>query len=274
MTCDTKYPILLLHGLGFADKLPIHYYWGRIPRYLRDRGAQVYFGNQDGNATIAENARRLVPMIKDILKETGAEKINIIAHSKGGLEARYLVSSLRMGHIVASVTTLGTPHHGSGTIDVLLERYCTVIRAGSRAVDFGRRCLGDKSPHTYLAIRQLTTSYMRRFNAMNPDDPKVFYRSYAFMMDKAKSDPLLCVPYLCVKRLEGDNDGMVTPKNAAWSNFQGIYHGVSGRGISHADIVDLKRRPVALQPPSEERELSDITKFYIQIVKDLKERGF
>ncbi len=274
MICDTKYPILLLHGLGFADKLPIHYYWGRIPRCLRQRGALVYFGNQDGNGTIGDNARRLIPIIQDILRQTGAEKVNIIAHSKGGLEARYLVSSLHMGSLVASITTLGTPHHGSGTIDMLMHRYHLIIRAGSHAVDLGRRCLGDKSPHTYHAIRQLTTDYMRRFNAMNPDDPNVFYRSYAFMMDKANSDPLLCIPYLFVKHLEGDNDGMVTPKNAAWSNFQGIYHGVCGRGLSHADAVDLKRRPVAIQSPYEERILSDITRFYIQIVKDLKERGF
>ncbi len=274
MTCDTKYPILLLHGLGFTDRLPIHYYWGRIPRYLRNRGARVYFGNQDGNATIAENARRLIPHIRRILAETGAEKVNIIAHSKGGLEARYLVSSLHMGHLVASITTLGTPHHGSGTIDALLERYCCVIRTGSRAVDLGRRLLGDRNPHTYVAVRQLTTSYMRRFNAFNPDDPQVYYRSYAFVMRSAGSDPILSIPYLFVKYWEGENDGMVTPKNARWSNFQGICRGSAGRGVSHADVVDLKRRPVSLRLPDDGGVLTDITRLYIQIVSDLKERGF
>ena len=41
--CSTKYPLLLVHGVGFRD---FHYfnYWGRIPRALKKNGARVFYG--------------------------------------------------------------------------------------------------------------------------------------------------------------------------------------------------------------------------------------
>ncbi len=77
--CNTRYPILLLHGTGSID--PIH--WGRIPKVLEQHGARVFFGNQDRWATIETNARGIVKVIDDILSETHSQKVNIIGHSKG-----------------------------------------------------------------------------------------------------------------------------------------------------------------------------------------------
>lgn len=95
--CSTRYPILLVHGTGFRDWKRLGY-WGRIPELLRRRGAAVYFGHQDGWATVEENARYLARRVDEILAETGSEKLNLIAHSKGGLDARYLISSLGYGN--------------------------------------------------------------------------------------------------------------------------------------------------------------------------------
>lgn len=272
--CKTRYPILLLHGMGFHDRAPIHYYWGRIPDTLRRHGAAVYFGGQDGNATVLYNARRLIPVIRRILRETGAEKINIIAHSKGGLEARYLVSSLGMGDVIASVTTLATPHNGSAAIDRLLKGIPHLIRLGSAVTDLGRRCLGDRNPRTYWVICQFTTDYMRRFNKRNPDDPRVFYQSYAFLMEHALSDPVMTIPYLLNCLLDGESDGLVTPQNARWTNFRGVYKGTTGRGISHPDETDYRRYPFAKAGTAQEHRISDMAEFYLQIVEDLKRRGF
>ncbi len=272
--CKTRYPILLLHGMGFHDRLPIHAYWGRIPKMLRRHGAQVYFGGQDGNATILYNARQLVPVIHRILRETEAEKINIIAHSKGGLEARYLVSTLGMGDVIASVTTLATPHNGSLAIDRLLKGIPHLIFLGSAVTDLGRRCLGDHNPRTYDCIRCFTTDYMRRFNRRNPDDPRVFYQSYAFLMEHAWSDPVMSVPYLLNLLFDGESDGLVTPQNAKWTNFRGIYTGTGGRGISHPDETDYRRRPFAKGTPAQAHAISDMAEFYLRIAEDLKRRGF
>ena len=111
-----KYPVLLVHGMGFRDR-KVFCYWGRIPKLLEDMGCKVFFGHQDATADIAANGAHLAKRIDEILEETGAERVNIIAHSKGGLDSRYAISSLGMGSKVATLTTIATPHNGSKTMD-------------------------------------------------------------------------------------------------------------------------------------------------------------
>ena len=68
-----RYPILLLHGVGFRDlKWPL--YWGRIPSALSDTGAMVFYGKQDCWARVEENAKTIKARIRQILEETGSEK--------------------------------------------------------------------------------------------------------------------------------------------------------------------------------------------------------
>lgn len=83
---------MLIHGTGFRDlKLPL--YWGRIPKALTERGADIYYGMQDGWGSAGANAERLEERILMILAETGADKINLIRHSNGGLESRIVAST-------------------------------------------------------------------------------------------------------------------------------------------------------------------------------------
>lgn len=113
--CKTIYPVLLLHGLNCQDERPI-YYWGRIPSILRKHGTTVYLGGQDAWGTVKDNAEYINMQINNIILKENCDKVNIIAHSKGGLEARYLISSLNMANKVASLTTISTPHHGMKTL--------------------------------------------------------------------------------------------------------------------------------------------------------------
>ena len=116
--CRTKYPLVFIHGAGFRDlKWPA--YWGRIPAVLEAQGATIYYGLQDCWASIETNAQEIAVRIDEILAESGSEKVNIIAHSKGGLDARMAASSFGCGSKIASITTVATPHHGSKTIDKL-----------------------------------------------------------------------------------------------------------------------------------------------------------
>ena len=85
--CRTRYPILLIHGLNCRDDW-VFPYWGRVADILRARGAAVFLSGQDAWGSVPGNARALLRRAEDILAETGAEKLNLIAHSKGGLEAR------------------------------------------------------------------------------------------------------------------------------------------------------------------------------------------
>lgn len=265
-----RYPVLLVHGLGFHDHKRISY-WGRIPKALEAMGCNVFFGNQDGNADIETNGRHLAGRIDEILEQTKAEKVNIIAHSKGGLESRYAISALGFGGKVASLTTIATPHNGSKTIDWLLRLPEVLLKLACFYIDCWFRLLGDKTPNFHRILQSFTTAQAARFNAETPDDPGVYYQSYAFVMRKASSDLLMWLPYLVVRHIEGENDGLLPPDSVKWGNFKGVIRGARRRGISHCDEVDLRRRPLSKKPGD---GVLDIVDFYRELIAGLMERGF
>lgn len=153
-----KYPLLMVHGMGFRDNRVIGY-WGRIPKALEKCGAEVFFGGQDSNGSIEGNAAQLKKTIEAVLRQTGAEKVNIIAHSKGGLEARYLISTMGMADKVASLTTISTPHNGSVTVDRLMDIVPQpLVKLGCGVTDLWFRILGDESPDTYSAVNSFKTN--------------------------------------------------------------------------------------------------------------------
>lgn len=142
--CSTRYPIMLVHGVGARDSLE-QCYWRRIPDYLRQRGAVVEFGFQDSWATVEQNAAMLATRIAWVCREYGCEKVNLIAHSKGGLDARYAISALGMEEQVASLTTLSTPHHGSRTVDFFF-RFRGILKGAGVLLNRWYRRGGDAAP--------------------------------------------------------------------------------------------------------------------------------
>ena len=266
-SCRTRYPILLIHGTGFRDWKHIGY-WGRIPEALRRHGAEVYFGGQDGWATVEENARVLKLRMEEILTETGAEKLHLIAHSKGGLDARYLLSSLGMGGRAASLTTISTPHHGSRTMDLLYRLPKWMFRLSGFFVNAWYRFIGDKNPDFCSVCFQFTTAWAAEFNRQNPDAPGVLYRSYAGAMASPRSDIFMWWQNLLVGLAEGENDGLVTVGSAQWADFRGVWRGAGRRGVSHLDEVDFRRRPLKGRSG-----LADPTEQYIALVSELRELG-
>ncbi len=261
--CSTRYPLLLVHGVGFRD---FHYfnYWGRIPRELVRNGAKVYYGHQEAWGTVEDNGQILKDKIMEILKDTGCGKVNIIAHSKGGLDARYVISGLHMAPFIASLTTINTPHRGSKLVDFLKKLPDSLYRNICRMIDgyFGR--LGDKTPNAYVASVQLSQAYAKEFNENYPDAPGVYYQSYASLMKHGFSSKLLCIPYWILKALDAPSDGLVTVESAQWTNFQGVVTNSYLRGISHGDMIDLTR---------EDYRGFRVLEFYVQLVKGLKESG-
>lgn len=270
--CSTKYPILMVHGMGFRDR-KILCYWGRIPKILRQHGASVFFGNQDANASIEFNGAVLKNSLKKCLAESGADKVNIIAHSKGGAESRFLASSLGMSRHIASITTISTPHNGSSTMDKIMKLPTPIMKAGSLIFDVFMAISGDKKPDTYRCLEQLTTSFMSGFNRKNPDVEGIYYQSFAFEMKNPFSDILMAVPFITVKLIDGRSDGFLTAEEVSWGNFRGIYTGTGRRGISHLDEVDMRRMRLSRKEPRNKNEISDITQFYLEIVSELKGMG-
>ncbi len=259
--------------MGFHDR-EINGYWGRIPDILRKHGAEVFFGFQDANGSIENNCRTLEKSLLDFLKKTGAEKVNIIAHSKGGVEARYLISTMNLGKYIASVTTISTPHNGSVSMDKIMKLPHILLKIGCRIYDIFMKISGDKKPQTYRCLEQLTTGFMADFNRKNPDDKGIYYRSYAFRMKNPFSDVLMMIPYIAVGILDGKGDGMLTPPEVIWGDFKGIYTGTSNRGISHIDEVDTRRMRFSRKIPQNNHEISNIPDFYVKIISELKGMGY
>ena len=269
--CQTRYPIFLVHGTGFRDKKPLNY-WGRIPAALQKKGATVTYGHQDAWGTVADNAVMLRKNLIKYVDETNCGKVNIIAHSKGGLEARYLVHTLGCGYLVASITTVATPHHGSKTMDVIQKLPSWIMHGIALPINGISKLLGDEKPDFFTACAQFTTEHMKKFNANNPDVDGVYYQSYASAMKSPFNDVIMLVQNIVVRLIEGDNDGLVTTVSARWTNFKEIWIGASRRGISHMDTVDARRR--SLTRKEQQNGIADVCDCYIAIVEELKRMGF
>ncbi|MBR1757422.1 MAG: hypothetical protein IJ744_01675 [Lachnospiraceae bacterium] len=270
MNCNTKYPIVLIHGAGFRDlKWPV--YWGRIPGVLEAHGAKLYYGLQDCWGSIDTNAEAIAKRIDEILAESGCEKVNVIAHSKGGLDIRKVASSLGYADKIASITTIATPHRGSKTIDMLGVIPKTYWNLAAFAINNWIRVVGDKKPDFLKLCEGFTTQKMTEFNEQNPDMPGIFYQSYACVMKHPFSDINLSTANWVVNRLEGPNDGLVSVASALWGEEQHILSGNAFRGISHLDAIDLRRSALTKKAG---KGVSDICNVYVEIVSDLKNRGF
>jgi triacylglycerol lipase len=118
--CATRYPILLVHGVFFRDSHVLNY-WGRIPWELEKNGATVRYGQHHSAASLEDCAKELTRRIRMIREETGCDKVNIIAHSKGGLDCRYAISELGQGNI-----SLLSPPSIHPTGDACLQSICSI----------------------------------------------------------------------------------------------------------------------------------------------------
>ena len=258
--------------MGFRDRKHLCY-WGRVPKTLESMGARIFFGHQDAVGSVKDNADIIAQSLDKALEITGAEKVNILAHSKGGLEARYLVNHGYKDKI-ASITTIDTPHHGSRSVDFLMKTPKPIVKLAAFGTDVWMRILGDKHPSSYECFELFTTKIADRFNSDNPTPDNIYCQSYAFKCNGAFSDPFFCITYPVVRRFDGDNDGLVSVSSATWENFKGVHTSPSRRGISHADVVDIRRMRFTSRAPETEDQVSDIVVFYVNVIRELKELGY
>jgi triacylglycerol lipase len=115
---ETKHPIVLCHGMaGFDELFGIYEYFSGIPQALSKDGAKVFVTEVPQFNSTEARGEALLAQIEEILAVTGAKKVNLIGHSHGGLDVRYVASVAPQ--LVASVTTVGTPHQGAELADFL-----------------------------------------------------------------------------------------------------------------------------------------------------------
>ncbi len=176
--CDytrTRYPIVLAHGAaGFDELFGVYEYWYGIPGALRDGGARVFVTEVSPFNTPQARGEELVAQIEEIVAITGAPKVNLVGHSHGGLDVRY-AAAVRPD-LVASVTTVGSPHKGADLADYLRRN----LREGSfseAVTAFFAEALGtvlglltgtQHPQDAVAALNSLTAEGTRAFNALYP----------------------------------------------------------------------------------------------------------
>ena len=263
--CKTKYPILMVHGIFFRDWQKFNY-WGRVPRELVRNGAEVYYGNQQSANLISVSAGELRDRIIEVINETGAEKLNIIAHSKGGLDSRYAISKLGMDKYVASLVTVNTPHYGCNFVDDILSKVSDgLLQFVAKRYNKLFTVLGDTAPDFEKGIRELTHSNCAKLDNELPDKPGIYYMSVMSVMKNVFSAGFpLNVGYMLNRKDGTGNDGLVVKESALRGANTLLIEKNGNRGLSHGDMIDLFRENI---------DGFDVREFYVGIVKNLKERG-
>ncbi len=261
----TRYPVVLLHGFGMLSGLRRHGHLHDEAMHLRQHGTVAYAPNVAPYQTVSVRAEQWCERLAVILQETGADKLNLIAHSMGGLDARFLITRLGMARHVATLTTVSSPHHGSSIASLVLKR---PERLRAVLADFvnwmGASTTLYPTADVLAALIELTPAYVTEtFNRDVPDHPDVHYRSFAGQAGKGTSvgiNPLLRVQNSLLYRREGVNDGLVSVQSARWGDFRGTLD------ADHAEQVGLR-----LLPGGDGFRSCD---FYLARTVELRDEGF
>ena len=263
--CRTKYPILLVHGVFFRDSKKLNY-WGRIPAELERNGAAIFYGEHQSALSVEKSAGELALKIKEIVAMSGCEKVNIIAHSKGGLDCRYAIANLKVAPYVASLTTINTPHRGCGFADYLLTKIPQDMQTKvANTYNAAAKKLGDTSPDFMEAVSDLTESACMGNDVVYSMPEGIFCQSVGSVLNKATHGKFpLNLSYPLVKHFDGENDGLVSVQSFSFGENYTLLKTNGKRGISHADMIDLNRENI----PG-----FDVREFYVQLVNDLRLRG-
>ena len=109
-----------MFGFKQIQLIGLDYFNGIVGDLAAHGETQVFVSQAPMLASSADRAAAIAPFLADVLAQTGKRKLNLIGHSQGGLDARWLVSSMGWGDRVASVTMIAAPNHGSRVADAVL----------------------------------------------------------------------------------------------------------------------------------------------------------
>lgn len=230
--------------------------------------ATCHYGNHQSALSVADCADELTARIKDIVKNTGCEKVNIIAHSKGGLDCRYAISFSGAAPYIASLTTINSPHRGCKFADYLLDRIPKKVQ--NKIADTYNRALrnfGDEDPDFMAAVTDLTDEACVERNKIMPitDCDGIYTQSVGSKLNRAANGTFpMNFTYYIAKAFGGENDGLVSKDSFEWGENYTYLTTNGKRGISHGDMVDLNRENI---------KGFDVREFYVSLVSDLKNRG-
>lgn len=260
----TRYPVVLMHGFGMLAGLRRGGHLHEEAMNLRLHGVWAYAPNVASYVNVPVRAEMWEHRLEHILEETGAARLNLIAQSMGGLDARYLITKKGFHDRVASLTTISTPHRGTCLADIILEQ---PERLRNWAADLANlaseTALDDATGDVLRAVEELTPAYVcDTFNPDVPDHPDVTYWSYAGAAGKNTDtpiNPLMRLFNAWIFKREGLNDGFVPVESAKWGEFIEVIP------ADHSDQVGIH-----IHPGSSFKANA----FYVALVQRLADAGF
>lgn len=112
---QTLYPVVLAHGTAGWNSIAGFDYWYGISPDLIQNGASVFETSVAAFDSSYVRGEQLRNQVQQIMAITGSAKVNLIGHSQGSLDVRYVAGV--MPAQIASVTTIAGPHKGSPVAD-------------------------------------------------------------------------------------------------------------------------------------------------------------
>ncbi len=236
----TRYPLVFFHGMGGTDAyLDLLDYWLGVEEVLVGAGYHVEIHSVTAWDPVDQRSAGWAAIL-DGLQEAGVgRRFNLIGHSQGGLDARYVTGVLDPAaglDRIASVTTVASPHRGSpaadlgiGALDltpfdgVLIDAVAEMLSA----------LVGLEGDDLVAQIEDLSSESMAAFNEAVPDAPGVAYYSWAGHScawldwgcqsdwEGEVIDTFLVPTYTLIELVEGANDGLVSVESAKWGEFLG-----------------------------------------------------
>ncbi|AMD19562.1 HCL589Cp [Eremothecium sinecaudum] len=218
-------------------------YWLGVQTFLESKGCAVITAKVPSFGSIEERAEVLNKFIADGVKKLDQEhrgkfklnsegkiKVNLIAHSMGGLDCRYLISKIEnKEYDVKSLTTIATPHHGSEMADYVVEKFNSFKETAN---------LSDMPLFLPPAFYQLTTYHMKHFNNIVPNDSNVSYFSYGSYFYPKWYNVFYPSWNIIYNKSNGEpNDGLVSTKSSRWGQYLG-----SLDDIDHLDIINWRNK--------------------------------
>ncbi len=229
-----SYPVILVHGIVLKSSV-FKRNFEIIRRAVEKEGYVCYVAPTDGFGTIEYNAAVLKDFVSEVLSETGAEKVNLICHSKGGLDSRYMIEELGMAGRVATLTAICTPFRGSSTSSAVLRLPLWTLKILAVLINAVCRLFGDVRPDCLSVARQLKKRKTASCDGGRFGNGDVYVQSFSATMKRKRDDPMLAIPLAISRRAgEGDCDGLVSKASAKMGEFKGD---VMNCSVSHNEVI-------------------------------------
>jgi triacylglycerol lipase len=252
--CLPACPVVLVHGFMGYPRLLVWRMFKGVKSLYESLGINTLQPQIHPSADITFRASQLD---QAIIEAFGSDtSVHIIAHSMGGLDARYLVSpnGLNRGHRVISITTLGTPHHGSalaGRVPRVMT-YGVSLVANLLSGPWGRvsnfimteseikfwRLLAEDN---WTALDQLKSTYLcGSFNEHIVDHSAVSYFSYGGDITKRRVNVIATMRAYILRQMgvyKEAHDGVVPLESSKWGKFMGVLE------ADHGGLIGLQIIP-------------------------------